>query len=81
MLQQQLSHLKGRKIDHRQVQAPYILMSWFAMSYTMNMLILMILYDFSLLSAQFFCYNRVHMEGWKPYAPWNICNDAKNLIL
>jgi hypothetical protein len=43
MLQRQLGNLNGRKLDHRQVSASYI-MSGFAVSYTANMFIFMILY-------------------------------------
>jgi hypothetical protein len=42
-------------------------MSGFAFSYTTNMFILIILYDFCLLPAQF-CYNRILTEGCKPCA-------------
>jgi hypothetical protein len=38
-------------------------MSGFTLSHTANMFILMILYDFCLLPAQF-SYNRIHTEGW-----------------
>jgi hypothetical protein len=77
--------------------------SGFAMSYTANMIVLMILYDFCLLPAQlcysiyricvyiyiyiYICsvcirlYNRIHMEGWKPCAPWKISSYAENLAL
>jgi hypothetical protein len=40
-------------------------MSGFTLPYTANMFILMILYDFCVLSAHFFLYNRIHAEGWK----------------
>jgi hypothetical protein len=43
-------------------------MSGFTLSYAANMFILIILYDFCLLSAQFSSYNHIHMEGWKLYA-------------
>jgi hypothetical protein len=43
-------------------------MSGFAFFYAANMFILMFLYDFCLLPAQFFLYNRIHMEGWKSCA-------------
>jgi hypothetical protein len=39
----------------------------FALSYTANMCILKILYDFCLLPTQFF-FNSIHTEGWKPCA-------------
>jgi hypothetical protein len=42
MLQRQLSHLNGRKLDHHQVQPFIFSMSGFALSYTANMFILMI---------------------------------------
>jgi hypothetical protein len=59
MLQRQLSHLNGRKLDNRQVQASYIFYG-FALSYAANVFILMILYDFCLLPAQF-CYMPVYI--------------------
>jgi hypothetical protein len=37
------------------------------LSFAANLFILMILYGFCLLPAQF-CYNRIHTEGWKPCA-------------
>jgi hypothetical protein len=62
-------------------------MSGFALSYPTNMFILMILYDFCLLPAQFH-YMIVHR--WKvesrvqiadQCAPWKISNGAENLVL
>jgi hypothetical protein len=44
-------------------------LSGFALSYTTNMFILMIMYDFCLLSAQFcyiIIYIYIYVEGWKP---------------
>jgi hypothetical protein len=60
-LQRQLSHLKGRKLDHSQFNSLIFSMPWFTMSYVANMLIHMILYDFCLLSAQF-CYIIVYIR-------------------
>jgi hypothetical protein len=60
-------------------------MSGFALSYTVNVFILMILYDFCVLPAQF-CYIIVYI--WKVEscveivdrcAPWKISNCAENL--
>jgi hypothetical protein len=53
MLQRQPSHLNGRKLDHR-----------LTLSYTANMFILMILYDFCLLPTQFCYIIIIHTEGW-----------------
>jgi hypothetical protein len=62
-------------------------MSGFALSYTANKFILVILYDFSLLPAQF-CYmvvyiwkveSRVQIMDW--CAPWKIFSSAENLVL
>jgi hypothetical protein len=62
-------------------------MSGFALSYTANMFILMILYDFSLLPVQC-CYIIVYI--WKVEsrvqfadrcAPWKISNGADNFVL
>jgi hypothetical protein len=59
----------------------------FALPYTANMFILMILYDFSLLPAQF-CYiivniwkveNRLQIMDLCP--PWKISNGVENLVL
>jgi hypothetical protein len=58
VLQRQLSHLNGRKLDHRQV---LFYMSGFALPYTTNMFILIILYGFCLLPAQL-CYIIVHIR-------------------
>jgi hypothetical protein len=62
-------------------------MSGFALSYTTNMFILMILYDFCLLPAQF-CYIIVYtgkvescVQIADRCAPWKISNGAENLIL
>jgi hypothetical protein len=55
MLPRQLSYLKGRKLDHRQVKPLIFSVSGFILFYTANMFILMILYDFCLSPAQF-CY-------------------------
>jgi hypothetical protein len=61
--------------------------SGFALSYTANMFILMILYDFCLFRAQF-CYIIVYIWKLKScvkvanrWAPWNISNGAQNLDL
>jgi hypothetical protein len=62
-------------------------MSGFALSCTMNTFILMTLYDFCLLPAQF-CYvivyigkveSRVQIMDW--CALWKISNGAENLVL
>jgi hypothetical protein len=62
-------------------------MSAFTVSYAVNMFILVILYDFCLLPAQF-CYVIVYM--WKDescaqmadwYAPWIFSNGAENVVL
>jgi hypothetical protein len=55
MLQLQLSHLGFRKLDLCQVQAFYISMLSFALSYAANMFILVILHNFCFLLAPF-CY-------------------------
>jgi hypothetical protein len=61
--------------------------SGFALSYTMNMFILMILYEFYLSAAQF-CYillymgkfeSRVQIADW--WAPWKVSNGAESLVL
>jgi hypothetical protein len=57
MLQRQLSHFNGRKLDSLQVYLLYFL-SGVVLSYAANMFILMILYDFCLSPAQF-CYTIV----------------------
>jgi hypothetical protein len=54
MLQWQISHLNGRKLDHRQVSALIFSLSGFILSYTADMFILMILYDFRLFPPQFY---------------------------
>jgi hypothetical protein len=68
MLQRQLSHLNGRKLDHSQVQASYIVCIWLCL----------VLYhehvhshDFVwllLVASTILLYNRIHTEGWKPCA-------------
>jgi hypothetical protein len=62
-------------------------MSGFTLSYTANMFILLILYDFCLLPAQYFCIiiyiwkveNRVQIANRCP--PWKISNCAENIVL
>jgi hypothetical protein len=62
-------------------------MSGFALSHTANMFILMILYDFWLLLAQFYYIilymrkveNRVQIAD--PYASWKMSSGADNLVL
>jgi hypothetical protein len=60
--------------------------SGFALSYTANMLILTILYDFCLSTAQF-CYiiiyiwNVSHVQIADRYAPWKISSGAENLVM
>jgi hypothetical protein len=53
MLRRQISHLNYLKFDHSQIKALIFPMSVFALSYTAVMFILMTLYDFRLLPAQF----------------------------
>jgi hypothetical protein len=62
-------------------------MCGFALSYAVNMYILMILYDFCLLPAQF-CYIIVCIQKVESRvqitdrcAPWKISNGAENLVL
>jgi hypothetical protein len=55
MLQRQLNHLNGRKVDTAKFKPLIFSPSCFALTYTANMFILMILYDFCLSPAQFYC--------------------------
>jgi hypothetical protein len=62
-------------------------MSGFALFYVANIIILMILYDFCLLPAQF-CYTIVYIRKVEsrvqiadPCAPWKISSGAKKLVL
>jgi hypothetical protein len=62
-------------------------MSGFALSCAANMFILMILYDFCLLPAQFY-YMTVYIrkvESYVPIAercgPWKISNGVENIVL
>jgi hypothetical protein len=57
VLQRQLSHLNGSKLDRRQFRSLIVSMSRFALSYAANMYIFIILYDFCLLPAQFYYTN------------------------
>jgi hypothetical protein len=61
MLQRQLSHLNGRKLDHRQVKSFIISVSDFILSYTANTFILIILFDFCRLPVQL-CYIIVYVR-------------------
>jgi hypothetical protein len=58
MLQRQLNHLNGRKLDRRQVFSSYTFCSGFALSYAVHMLILLNLYGLCLLSAHLILYLR-----------------------
>jgi hypothetical protein len=60
MLQGQLSHLNGCKLSHRKLKPHVFCMSGFTLSYTANVVILAILYEFCLLPAQF-CYIIVYI--------------------
>jgi hypothetical protein len=77
LLNRQLSHLNCRKTDHRHNSA------W---PYTVNMFILMILYDLCLLPAHF-CFIIVHMRKVESRvqiadrcAPWKISSGAESLV-
>jgi hypothetical protein len=80
MLRWQFSHLNGRKLDHRQLWAS--LFSAWLLTYIANMFILMSLYDFTLLPAQFCCTvictrkveSRVQIAD--RCAPWKISNGS-----
>jgi hypothetical protein len=87
MLQRQLSHLNGRKLDRRQVKPLTFLISGVALFYTANMFILVILYDFCLLPAQF---SYIIIYTWKVEsrvqiadrcAPRIISNGGENLVV
>jgi hypothetical protein len=62
MLQRQRSHLNGCKLDHHQFKPLIFSMSGFALSCTMNMFTLMILYDLCLSPTQFY-YIIVYIEN------------------
>jgi hypothetical protein len=85
MLQRQLSHLNGRKLDRRQVKPLIFLVSGFTLPYAANIVILMILCDLCLLPAQF-CYIIVYLRKVERRvqiadrcASWKICNGAEAL--
>jgi hypothetical protein len=88
MLQRQLSHLNNCTLDHRQVEASYVLsVSGFTMSYTANMFIIMVLYDLRLLPAKFY-YTVVYIRKIESCvqiadlcAPWKISSGLQNLGL
>jgi hypothetical protein len=86
MLQLQLRHLNGRKLGHRPVKPLKISMSGFALSYTANMFILVILFDFCLLPAQLY-YIIVYIREVESRvqivdrcAPWKISNVRRTLL-
>jgi hypothetical protein len=87
MLQRQLSHFNGRKLDHRQVLTSYIFYDCFSFSYTATMFILMIFYDFWLFPAPL-CYTVIYIRNVESCvqiaewcAPWKISNGAQDLVL
>jgi hypothetical protein len=61
MLQRQLCHLNVTSLTTAKFKPLILSMLGFALSYTVNVFILMILYDFYLLAAQF-CYVIVYMR-------------------
>jgi hypothetical protein len=86
MLQWQLSHLNGRKLDHRQVKPLILSMSGFALSYTITMFFLMILYGLCLLPEQFY-YIIVHTRKAESRvqiadrcASWKISSGTENVV-
>jgi hypothetical protein len=88
MLQRQLSHLNGRKLDRRQVETYYVFffLSGFDLSYAANVIVLVILCDLCLFPVQFryiFVYipkveSRVQFAD--RCAPWKIVIGAENLV-
>jgi hypothetical protein len=87
MLQRQLSHLNGRKLTATKFKPLIFSMSGFALSFTANKFILMILYDFCLLSSKL-CYIIVYIgkvgsrvQIADRCAPWKISSGAENLVL
>jgi hypothetical protein len=87
MLQRERSHLNGRNLTVAKFKPLIFSICGFALSYTANMFILMIVYDFCLLPGQFY-YIIVYtwtVESCVQIAdrcgPWNIPNGADNLVL
>jgi hypothetical protein len=86
-LHRQLSHLNGRSLTTAKFKPPKFSVSVFVLSYAANMVILMILYDLCLLSAQF-CYIIIYIRKVESRvqiadrcAPRKISSGAGNLVL
>jgi hypothetical protein len=74
MLQRQLSHLNGHKLDRRQITPLIFSTSRFALSSTVNMFIPMIPCDFCFLPAQS-CYITVYI--WTVESPGSLKKESK----